>query len=47
MAQKLYKLCLIRGYTEAFYSLSEEEKQKLFNQVGNAIEKAGAKMASP
>jgi hypothetical protein len=47
MAQKLYKLCLIRGWKEAFYRLSEEEKQRLYQQVGTAIEKAGAKMASP
>ena len=47
MAQKLYKLCLIRGYKEAFYLLSDEEKQRLYQQVGNAIEKAGAKMSSP
>jgi hypothetical protein len=47
MSQKIYKLCLIRGYTEAYYQLSEEEKNKLFEKVGQAIEKAGAKMATP
>ena len=47
MFQKIYKLCLIRGYTEAYYQLSQEEKDKLFEKVGQAIEKAGAKMATP
>ena len=47
MSQKIYKLCLIRGYTEAYYRLSQEEKDKLFEKVGQAIEKAGAKMATP
>lgn len=47
MAQKIYKLCLIRGYTEAYYQLSQEAKNKLWEQVGKAIEKAGAKMATP
>jgi hypothetical protein len=47
MSQKIYKLALIRGYTEAYYQLSEEEKQSLWAEVGKAIEKAGAKMATP
>ena len=47
MAQKIYKLCLIRGYTEAYYQLTEEAKNKLFEQVGKVIEKAGAKMSTP
>jgi hypothetical protein len=47
MSQKIYKLCLIRGYTEAYYQLSKEAKDKLFEQIGQAIEKAGAKMATP
>ena len=47
MATKIHKLCLIRGYTEAYHQLSEEEKKNLWDRVGQAIEKAGAKMASP
>jgi hypothetical protein len=47
MAQKIYKLCLIRGYTEAYYQLSAAEKQHLWDQVSTAIEAAGAKMATP
>jgi hypothetical protein len=47
MSKKIYKLCLIRGYTEAYYQLSEEEKKQLWDHVTNAIEKAGAKMATP
>ena len=44
MSQKIHKLCLIKGYTEAYYQLSEEAKKKLWDQVGKAIESAGAKM---
>ena len=47
MAQKIYKLCLIRGYTEAYHQLSDEAKQKLWDRVGEVIHKAGAKMATP
>lgn len=47
MSKKIYKLCLIRGYTEAYYQLSEDEKKSLWERVGKAIEKAGAKMATP
>jgi hypothetical protein len=47
MPQKIYKLCLIRGYTEAYFQLSKEAKDKLWQQVGQVIEKAGAKMATP
>lgn len=47
MSQKIYKLCLIRGYTEAYYQLTEEEKNKLFEKIGQVIEKAGAKMSTP
>ncbi len=47
MSQKIYKLCLIRGYTEAYFQLSKEAKDKLWQQVGQVIEKAGAKMATP
>lgn len=47
MSQKIYKLCLIRGYTEAYYQLSEEERHKFWAEASHAIEGAGAKMATP
>jgi hypothetical protein len=47
MSKRIYKLCLIRGYTEAYHQLSEDEKKKLWDRVGEAIEKAGAKMSTP
>lgn len=47
MSQKIYKLCLIHGYTEAYYQLSQQEKEQLWERVSQAIEKAGAKMATP
>lgn len=47
MSQKIYKLCLIHGYKEAYYQLSQAEKDELFKKITQAIEKAGAKMATP
>ena len=47
MAQKIHKLCLIQGYTEAYYQLSQEAKDKFWAEVGKTIEKAGAKMSTP
>src|SRR5690348_12896203 len=47
MAKKIYKLCLMRGFTEAYYQLSEDEKQQFRERVLKAVEKAGAKMATP
>ena len=47
MSKKIYKLCLIRGYTEAYYQLTDDEKKSLWDRVGKVIETAGAKMATP
>jgi hypothetical protein len=47
MAQKIYKLALIRGYTEAYYQLSDAEKAKLWERVGEVVGAAGGKMATP
>jgi hypothetical protein len=47
MATRIHKLCLIHGYTEAYYQLSEEARAALWQRVSDAIEKAGAKMSTP
>jgi hypothetical protein len=47
MPQKIYKLVLIRGYTEAYYQLTEVEKHALWEQVTKAVEGAGAQMTTP
>ena len=48
MSTKIYKLVLIRGYTEAYHQLSEEEKKRFLEQVRKVVrEKAGAKMVTP
>ena len=47
MTQKIHKLCLVRGYKEAYYQLSEEEKGKLWDQVIKVVEKTGAKLKTP
>jgi c-di-AMP phosphodiesterase-like protein len=46
MAKRIHKLCLIHGYTEAYYQLSEDERAKLWQQVTDVIEKTGAKMST-
>ena len=28
MSKPIYKLCLVKGYTEAYYQLSEEAKKR-------------------
>jgi hypothetical protein len=43
MPQKIYKLCLIRGYKEAWYHLSEAEKQSLWDRVMKNLERLGVK----
>ena len=43
----IHKLCLIRGYTEAYYQLSDEERAELRKKVSDAITKAGARMSTP
>jgi hypothetical protein len=47
MSKPIYKLCLIRGYTEAYYHLSEEAKKALWNEVVKVITAAGAEMHGP
>jgi hypothetical protein len=47
MAHKIFKLVLIRGFTEAYYQLPEEENRKLHEAVHAAVEKAGAKVITP
>jgi hypothetical protein len=47
MSKPIYKLVLIRGYTEAYYQLSEEAKKALWDQVTKVIEAAGAGMSGP
>ena len=47
MSQKIHKLCLVRGYTEAYYQLSDEAKQKRWEEVGAALDGDGAKLANP
>ena len=47
MTQKIYKLCLVRGYKEAYYQLSEEEKGNLWKQLFKKYEELDAKLATP
>jgi hypothetical protein len=47
MSRKIYKLCLIRGFTEAYYQLSEEARNHFWEQASKAIEASGASMQGP
>ena len=47
MTQKIHKLVLVRGYTEAYYQLSEDEKATLWERVGEVIGTAGGKKITP
>ena len=47
MAQRIVKLCLIRGYTEAYHQLSEEDQGKLWAQVDEVLTGLGVKMLGP
>ena len=47
MAKPIQKLCLIRGFTEAYFQLSDEQRNKLWHDVDQAITKAGARKITP
>jgi len=47
MPRTIYKLCLIRGYTEAYYQLSEDEKKVKWDEISQAITASGAEMHGP
>jgi hypothetical protein len=47
MSRPIYKLCLIRGYTEAYYQLSEEEKQALWEGLLKVLTPLGVKKVGP
>jgi hypothetical protein len=47
MDRPIYKLCLIRGYTEAYYQLSEAEKQALWDELLKALTPLGVKKIGP
>jgi hypothetical protein len=47
MSQPIYKLCLIRGFTEAFYQLSDEEKKTLFENHAKAMQGTGMEVFGP
>ena len=47
MSRKIFKLCLIKGFTEAYYQLSEQGKKEIWEVVGQGMEKAGSKRITP
>jgi hypothetical protein len=47
MTTRIHKLCLIRGFTEAYHQLSEDERAKLWQQVEEVLKNAGVKSSGP
>lgn len=47
MSKPIFKLCLVRGYTEAYYQLSEEAKKALWENVFKAVSASGAELHGP
>jgi hypothetical protein len=47
MQKPIYKLCLIHGFTEAYYQLSDEQKKALWDDLDRVLEPTGAKLCGP
>ena len=47
MSKPIFKLCMIRGFTDAYYHLSDEERDKLWKQDDEGMKKVGAKIVGP
>ena len=47
MSRTIYKLCLIRGFTEPYYELSEEARRSFWEEASKAIKAAGGQMHGP
>jgi hypothetical protein len=47
MVERLVKLCLIRGYTEAYHQLTDAERTELWDKVDAGLKKLGVKMITP
>lgn len=47
MSKPIYKLCLIRRFTEAYYALPQEQKQMLWDELGRVLAPTGAEMCGP
>ncbi len=47
MSRTFYKLCLIRGFTEAYHQLSQEEQGGFWAQLEETLTGLGVKMVGP
>jgi hypothetical protein len=47
MSKPIYKLCLIRGFTEAYYQLSGDQKKELWDGLNAVLEPLGVEMCGP
>jgi hypothetical protein len=47
MSKPVYKLCLVKGFKEAWYQLSEAEQAALWKVNSEGIERTGAKVMGP
>jgi hypothetical protein len=47
MSKTIYKLCLIRGFTEAYYQLADNQKKELWDGLDKVLKPLGVEMCGP
>jgi hypothetical protein len=47
MSKPIYKLCLVRGFTEAYYLLAESKKKELWDGLDKVLKPLGVEMCGP
>jgi hypothetical protein len=47
MSKKIFKLCLVKGFTEAYRQLSEEGKKEIWDKIGSFADNSASKMITP
>ena len=47
MSKPIYKLCLVRGFTEAYYQLTETKQKELWDGVDKVLKSLGVEMCGP
>jgi hypothetical protein len=47
MSNTIYKLCLVRGFTEAYYQLTDKQKKELWDGLDKVLKPLGVEMCGP
>ena len=47
MAKPIYKLCLVRGFTEAYYQLTKDQKKELWDGLDKVLKPLAVEMVGP